>query len=166
MRSGRRVAPARAPIDVSMSVIVLASMRGIVRGAHHRTMTGCTTASPSRHIARSACAPTTGAPHAYIPADARRAALGRSPLLSPEPHQPVAAPAERDQLRLRLRDAVHRPRDRRADRLGLLDGDAPGWPLLLRAEGLRPREPGDARAQGSDQGRLQPAPQGGADVGL
>jgi hypothetical protein len=31
---------------------------------------------------------------------------------------------------------------------------APVRTLLLRAEGLRPRQPGDARVQGADQGRL------------
>src|SRR6478609_8148981 len=43
---------------------------------------------------------------------------------------------------------------------------APGRSLLLRAEGVRPRQPGDPRAQGRDQGRLQSAAQGGADVDL
>ena len=47
---------------------------------------------------------------------------------------------------------------------GVADCDAvtPDWPLLLRAARLRRGQSGDARAQGRDQGRLQPAPQDGA----
>ena len=41
-----------------------------------------------------------------------------------------------------------------AGRLAGLDDLAPGRSFLLRAEGLRPRQPGDPRAQGRDQGRL------------
>ena len=52
------------------------------------------------------------------------------------------------------------------DRLAGGDDHAPGRPLLLRAEGLRPHQPGDPRAQGRDQGRLQSAPQGRADDDL
>ena len=49
----------------------------------------------------------------------------------------------------------------------LVGDDQPaGRPFLLRAEGLRRRQPGHARAQGRDQGRLQPAAQGRADVDL
>ena len=46
------------------------------------------------------------------------------------------------------------------------DDDAAGRAFLLRAARLRPREPGDARVQGRDQGRLQSAAQGRADVDL
>jgi hypothetical protein len=92
-----------------------------------------------------------------------RAALGRPPLLPPQPHQPelhlVSALSFLVRLRLLFVDPPL------AALLGWLrvDDDAPGRPLLLRAQGLRPRQPGHARAQGGDQGRLQPAPQGGAD---
>ena len=49
--------------------------------------------------------------------------------------------------------------DGRADRLAGRDDLAPGRSFLLRAEGLRPGQPGHPRAQGRDQGRLQPAAQ-------
>jgi hypothetical protein len=55
------------------------------------------------------------------------------------------------------------PGQRCAAGLGGFDDHAAGRPLLLRAAGLRHVEPGDQRTQGSHQGRLQPAPQGGAD---
>ena len=51
-------------------------------------------------------------------------------------------------------------------RLAGLDDLAPGRSLLLRAAGLRPRQPCHPRAQGRDQGRLQSAAQGRADDDL
>ncbi len=64
---------------------------------------------------------------------------------------------------VRLCDRVLGPGGGGADRLAGLDDDPAGRSLLLRAEGLRPRQPGDARIQGRGQGRLQPAAQGRAD---
>ena len=93
----------------------------------------------------------------------RDAALGRPPLLSPQPHQPVAAPGQRD-----LASSAPMCWCSSIPPVAALIGwlvamtDAPGRPLLLRAEGLRPHQPGDARAQGRDQGRLQSAAQGRA----
>ena len=63
---------------------------------------------------------------------------------------------------LRLRAGLHRSGDRGADRLAGGDDQPAGRPFLLRAEGLRRRQPGHARAQGRDQGRLQSAAQGRA----
>ena len=93
---------------------------------------------------------------------AQDAALGRPPLLSPQPDQSVAAPGQRDFVPVRLRAGIHRSGPGRADRLAGGDDDAAGRPLLLRAEGLRPHQPGHARAQGRDQGRLQSPAQGRA----
>ena len=46
--------------------------------------------------------------YAWLSGSAAGAALGRPSLLSPQPDQPVAAPAQRAQLPDRLRAAVHR----------------------------------------------------------
>src|SRR5438034_298345 len=84
----------------------------------------------------------------------RFTALGRPSLLSPQPHQPVAALCQRGELPVRLCDAVLRSHGVGAGRLAGLDDDAAGRPLLLRAARLRPRQSRDPRAQGRDQGRL------------
>ena len=75
-----------------------------------------------------------GGPRELVPADARDPALGRPSLLPPQPHQPGAAPGERDQLRDRLR-AVCSSTRQWPRLLGLVrvDDHAPGRPLLLRA---------------------------------
>ena len=55
-----------------------------------------------------------------------------------------------------------------AFRMDVRDVHPAGGALLLRAQGLRRRQPGHARIQGSGEGRLQPAPQGDPafDLGL
>ncbi|EWS62912.1 hypothetical protein Y695_03857 [Hydrogenophaga sp. T4] len=93
----------------------------------------------------------------------RHPAPGRPPLLPPPPHQPGAAFRQRDQFPRGLRVVAGGPGGLGADRLAGLHGHAPGGPFLLRAQGLRPHQPGLARTQGSHQGGLQPAAQGRAD---
>ena len=73
---------------------------------------------------------------------------------------------QRDQLPVRLCDDVQGSGDRGARRLAGGDDQPPDRPFLLRAQGLRRRQPGQPRAQGRDQGRLQSAAQGGADDDL
>src|SRR5258708_16769623 len=68
-------------------------------------------------------------------------ALGRPSLLSSQPHQPVAALRQFGELPGRLCDAVRRSDGVGAARLAGLDDLAPGWSLLLRAQGVRPRQP-------------------------
>src|SRR5262245_12121732 len=67
------------------------------------------------------------------PAGAGGATLGRSPLLSPQPHQPVPPLRERLELPLLLRAAHLAPGRRRAGRLAGGDDRAPVRPFLFRA---------------------------------
>ena len=67
------------------------------------------------------------------------------------------------QLPRRLRHALHQPGHGRGHRLAGVDGHAPVRPLLLRAQGYDHVNQATPRAQGGDQGRLQPAAQGRAD---
>src|SRR5262245_42592105 len=80
---------------------------------------------------------------AKFPAGARGAAVGRSPLLSPQPHQSEPAPGERGLFPVRLRADLHRSGRGRAGRLAAGDDDPADRPRLFRAQGLRRGEPGD-----------------------
>src|SRR5262249_48291476 len=96
----------------------------------------------------------------------RGAAVGRPPALPPQPGEPVAAPAERDDLPHGLRAPLQVPGGGGAPGLARGHDRAPGRPLLLRAEGLRRGEPHDPRAEGGGEGRLQPPTQGRAALHL
>ncbi len=88
-------------------------------------------------------------------------ALGRSPLLPPQPHQPVAAPAQRHQLPVRLRAAVHRPGRRRRWSAGssrcfaARSATSSSSPRATTRSNQATHEYKEA-----GQGRLQPAAQG------
>ena len=104
-----------------------------------------------------------GGHHARFLQRARNPAVGRPSLLPSQPHQPVAASPQRHQLSRRLRPAVRRSAGGGAGRLADRHDDTAGRATSSSSQGLRPRQPGDARVQGGREGRLQPAAQGRAD---
>src|SRR5262245_32941246 len=93
-------------------------MRGIVTALRHNLMTtnGAVVTAPS-HAATtmrrtrdpvSRIEVTRRTARELVHQDTGDAALGRSSLLPPEPHQPEPAPGERHHVRGGLRDAVRR----------------------------------------------------------
>src|SRR5262245_25123475 len=101
-----------------------------------------------------------GGPLHDVSRSSGRTALGRSSLLPPQPDQPIAASDQRVVVSWCLWPDVRATGHRIAAWMAHRDALTPARTFLLRAEGLRRGEPGDARTQGSDQSRLQPAAKG------
>ena len=72
-----------------------------------------------------------GCPDEWLYADAENSALGRSPILSPQPRQPIASFIERDQLRSHLLLDVLGSGNGGLDRMDGLDDQPPDRPFLL-----------------------------------